>query len=285
LTTIPLIDETRHRLEAIDAGSVWRPARLLEHYSRFKLGFLESIDIYARALAPVLQKRVERDTDDTRWLVTGPPRMAVPAAANILAERVVRQLTPHDRILLHELRKTSDVDRFPTDHYGGMDVEARRSALLRSSERWRLDERFSGAAVLVINDVCVTGAQEQMLRHFFIDLGARRVHWQYVFEVEALARHRASHIETALNESTISSADDFVRAAHGAELRITSKLLWRLFSWDDERFGQALVALGATRRREILDLLRKEGLANNSIEQSKLAMLGCRHSARKNLTA
>jgi hypothetical protein len=286
LTRLRLIDETRHRLEAIDAGSAWRPDGLLAHYSRFKLGLLKSTDIYADALAPLIQKRVERNTGEgTRWLVTGPPRKAVPAAANILAERVVRRLASNDRVLLHELRKGADLDRFPTGHYGGLDVEGRQNALIASYGRWQIDERFSEAAVVVINDVRVSGAQEQMLRRFLIKLGVRRVHWQYLFEVEALPPHAASHVETRLNESTIDSVDDFIHAVQSADLRVTSKLLWRLFSWNDNEFGRALAALGATRRQEIRDLLYDEGLADRKVELSKLMLLGCGHSIRKNSTA
>lgn len=213
----------------------------------------------------------------------------MPAAANLLAERVAervaRHLTPHDRLRLHELRKTSDVDRFPTGHYGGLDVDGRRRALIASYGRWHTDERFSGAAVVVVNDVCVTGAQERMLRRFLTELGARRLHWQYVLEVDALAFHRASRVETALNESTIGSIDDFVRAVRGAEMRVTSKLLWRLFSWDDDGFARAVAALGAARRREILDLLHEEGLVDAGVERSKLIMLGGGHSTRRTSTA
>lgn len=233
------------------------PPTILEPYSRLKLGFHDAVEFYSYALATPVRKRVLRDAG--AWIVTGPARATVPAAANLLASRVTALVAPAAPVREAPLRRAPDVGRFPRAHYGGLDLQARREAMRRSSTVWHPHPSYAGASVVYINDVNVTGTQESLVRTFLVESGVRRVHWQYILEIEG-GRGAPQTVETMLNESTIRSPAELAGAARDAELTVTSKLLWRLFSWDDDAFDQVVGVFSRQTRGEILGLLRDEGL-------------------------
>lgn len=249
----------------------------LRPYSRLKLGFVDALEHYAVALADELIGTVLKDQPPRAWLVTGPPVAAVPSAANhlarLVAHRTAAGVPTVGAIRSRNLRKRTSRGSFPGGHYAELSDAQRARYQEDASTRWVRDKSFAGSAVAVINDADVTGAQERALSRFLCDLGAVRVHWQYIVKVQLPPGTDSAHIEPLLNDATIPSADVLRDVLEGARLWPTTKLLWRLFESDLDTFRAVIDAFPATFRASLVELIDAEEFSLDKAAQERRELL------------
>ncbi len=149
------------------------------------------------------------------WAVTGPPSVTIPAAANLLSAAIFERIradvgTPCRLLDIPELADEGSSESFHDD-YARLGWREREVSRARSADAVVPLEAFRGRAVLFVNDIRVTGAQERVMRRYFGLVGASHVHWLYVVEVEESLGRREPQIEHALNQPGDGSFETFVR--------------------------------------------------------------------------
>ncbi len=147
------------------------------------------------------------------WVVTGPPSVTIPAAANLLSAAIferIRAGTPCRLLDIPERADEGSRESFHDD-YARLGWREREVSRARSADAMVPLEAFCGRAVLFVNDIRVTGAQERVMRRYFDLVGASHVHWLYVVEVDESLGRREPQIEHALNQPGDGSFETFVR--------------------------------------------------------------------------
>jgi hypothetical protein len=245
--------ESSSSLFAIDDLHLVGP---LAHYGRFKIGDPAALASFAAPLADSVLAQIERlPASGAAWVLTSPPAAELPAAANLLCAAVHNRLcsrTDAVPVTLVELRRESYGGVLGEAHYGGRTPEGRRAYMDRAERSWHRNESLDGAHVLFVNDVRVTGTQEDYQRQCFEAWGVARVHWQYLIMVTVPDAEGAARLEEPLNHAGLNT-DEFIAAAADPGLTITTKFVWRLFSLDDSQFSAAVGVMATPIRRRVFN--------------------------------
>ena len=254
-----------------------RPARgaIMQRYSLFKLGCASSVDYYARRLLRTLTQGLCA-WSETTWVITGPAITAVPAAANLLAwriERLSKSEGSRPILTIRNIRKMPEADWLSKTHYAQLNHAARRKWQQHSRTLWRAHEWFNGANIILVNDVYVTGAQEEELRECFARAGVARVHWLYIAEFDVIGATRASTLETGINDFRVPSVNEFVNFLSNGSFTPTTKLVWRLFALGVDDFKRAIESLEPRQKTQIHNFVRRNGSISNAHLCEKLRWL------------
>jgi hypothetical protein len=162
---------------------------LLIQYPAMKLGVLSSVEFYIDALADRVGEIIKASADINKWVLTGPPLIKAPAAANLLCWLLYRHL----QLRLSGRVKLSMVDlHFLGDSEQVMDQQdfklryeySNNSLEQRIKERSRLrddihlhEHDFLGNGVIVINDIRVTGTQQEHMNSSFERVKPAALKW------------------------------------------------------------------------------------------------------------
>src|SRR5215210_2425735 len=147
-------------------------ADVFRHYPAFKLGVTVSVRHYARLLLPVVKRLVANDSEHAGWILTAPPLVAeTPAGANLLCwelfDLYMRERDGRDLKELSLIDMRYEKEATTSRDYAKLDFAARVTERERLSRRLVSDADFQGRPILFVNDICVTGAQQQAMQKYF----------------------------------------------------------------------------------------------------------------------
>src|SRR5262245_31186226 len=188
-------------------------AEIFQQYPGFKLGVTDSVNHYARLLLPLMSGLIASESQHTDWILTAPAIAAqTPAAANLLCRALFdlylrdSNLPGSKRLSLIDIRHDTESadsidwkDPAKSQDYAKLDFADRMTERERLSRRLVSNGEFRGHPVLFVNDMCVTGAQQQTMQRYFERAGAAGVRWLYVIVVDPEIGRTNPRIEWQIN--------------------------------------------------------------------------------------
>ena len=239
-------------------------AEIFRYYPGFKLGVIESVRYYARLLLPVARELIANDSEHSGWILTGPAIASQTlAAANLLClelsdlylrERDARNYKDLSLIdIQYDNESTASID------YAKFDFADRLILRERLSRRLVRNPDFHGRPILFVNDVCVTGAQQQAMQEYFEREGAACVRWLYIFVIDPEIGRANPKIEWQINFAPF---EDLLRMVSREPIQFTGKCMTRLMNLSAAELDQVLRALDVERRTCLLELATVNGFQN-----------------------
>jgi len=256
------------------------------HYSLFKMGVRRNVLHYAERLAPLAADLLTFPGARQDWVLTSPTHHALPCAANLLCwciadvlrQGVVRGRWPAAVVapvvdIRHEHRIVGAYDPARFGDYSQLSWSDRVKSLQYSNHLMIEDARFAGRAVIFINDINVTGAQQRDMQTYFQSVNAATVHWVYIIDVEESLGKAEPQLEYAINNATPLSIDEFARVLAEEDIRYTTKCIYRLMACETRDLERIVRSLSADRRSTILRLVVEEGRLDGEAFREKVEML------------
>ncbi len=231
-------------------------SEIFRHYPGFKLGVVDSVRYYARLLLPLAKELIANDPEHTGWILTGPAIAAqTMAAANLLCRELSdlysreRDASNHKELSLIEIQydneSTASID------YAKLDLADRLTIRERLSQSLIRQPDFRGRPILFVNDVCVTGAQQNAMQEYFERDGAACVRWLYIFVIHPEIGRANPQIEWQINFAPF---EDLLRMVSREQIQFTGKCMTRLMHLSVAELDQVLRALDVDRRTRLLEL-------------------------------
>lgn len=258
---------------------------LLIQYPAMKLGVLSAVEFYIEALAEKVSEIIEASTDIDKWVLTGPPLIKAPAAANLLCWRLYHHLqlrhSGRARLSMIDLRflgdseQVMDLQDFKLRYeYSNNSVEQRIKERSRLRDDIHLHEHdFLGNGVIVINDIRVTGTQQDHMNSSFERVKPAALKWLYILEVEQQLGITQPQIEHQINSSKFDTLDGFVDVLTSADHRFTARCISRAFNYDIDEFSSMLHSLSDQKRQNLYELAVGEGRFEGDFFADKFKLL------------
>lgn len=242
-------------------------AEIFHQYPAFKLGVTESVRHYARLLLPLVNELI---ANESGWVLTAPPIVAqTPAGANLLCWELFDLYT-------RDSKNLSLIDlHYNNDAKASMDY-AKKDFADRVAEREQLSRQlvsntdFSGRPVLFVNDICVTGAQQQAMQQYFELVKAARVRWLYLIVVDPEVGRTNPEIEWEINFAPF---EDLLRMVTLEDIQFTGKCVFRLMQLSVAELDQILRALTRERRTQLLRLALLNGFESVDKYQEQMELV------------
>ena len=247
-------------------------AEIFRQYPAFKLGVTESIRHYARLLLPLVETQIANGSEQTDWILTAPAIAArTPAAANLLCWELfdLCMRGPAGNIsklslinIQHDSSSAAPADwKDPgkSQDYAQLDFADRLTERERSVRRLLCNSDFRGRAVLFVNDMCVTGAQQHLMQEYFERAEAACVKWLYVIVADPEIGRTEPRIEWQINFAPF---EDLLRMVSREQIQFTGKCVQRLMHLSIAELEQILHALNQERRTRLLELALLNGFQN-----------------------
>lgn len=239
-------------------------AEIFRRYPSFKLGVTDSVQHYAGLLLPLVKRLIASDSDDTGWILTGPAIASrTPAAANLLCRELfdlyIRERDIRDSKDLSLVEIRYDNESTASIDYAKMDFPDRLTVRERLSRRLVRNSEFHGRQILFINDICVTGAQQQAMQQYFERDKAACVRWLYLIVVDPEIGRTSPQIEWQINFAPF---EDLLRMVSCEQIQFTGKCVLRLMRLSIAELDQILRALDPERRTRLLELAMLNGFQN-----------------------
>lgn len=248
-------------------------AEIFRQYPAFKLGVTDSVRHYARLLLPLVKTLIGSDSPHTDWILTAPAIASqTPAAANLLCwelfdlymrEPDVGALKTLSLIdIQHDSGSGASVDwKDPTksQDYAKLGFADRVTERERSSRRLVRNDDFHGRPILFVNDMCVTGAQQQAMQEYFERAEAACVRWLYLIVIDPEIGRTQPNLEWKVNFTPF---EDLLRIVSREQIQFTGKCVQRLMHLSTAELDQILRALNEERRTRLLELAMLNGFQN-----------------------
>jgi len=248
-------------------------AEIFRHYPAFKLGVTRSVRHYARLMLPLVRGVTASDSERADWVLTAPALTArTPAAANLLCwelfDLYMRERDGGDSAALSliDIRHDSESatwvdwkDATKSQDYAELDFADRVTERERAGRRMIPDADFRGRPILFVNDMCVTGAQQHVMRQYFERAGAACVRWLYVIVVDPEIGRTTPRIEWQINFAPL---EDLLRMVSREQIQFTGKCVQRLMGLSIAELERVLRALDGERRTRLLELAVLNGFQN-----------------------
>ena len=274
-----------HALEEVNSLPLVLDQPRYRHYPGMKLGYLPDVTFFAQQLSALaLAILQQQEGQNCEWVLTAPAFYQVPAAANLIARQV--------QVLLHqqgifmplieprlspqqiEIRTRKDIKNY--NNYSKNKVQQRiaeRQRVQQHIDSNSLLPQFQHKSVIVINDINVTGTQQQFMQARFEQLQARECTWLYIFTVDKNLAHRYPDIEYQINSSQWQSLDQFAELLCDQKTSPTARCLGRLFNETVENFCYLISAIDQDTRQKIYALAQLEGRYNGPFFSDKMQFL------------
>ena len=249
-------------------------AEIFRYYPGFKLGVVDNVRYYARLLLPLVRASIANDPQYRGWVLTGPAIAAqTMAAANLLCRELFdlylreRDTPNYKELSLIDIQYgeagTASID------YAKLDFAERLTLRERLSQGLVRNAEFRGRPVLFVNDVCVTGAQQQAMQAYFERDGAACVKWLYLIVIDPQIGRANPKIESRINFAPF---EDLLRMVSREQIQFTGKCMTRLMRLSVAELDQVLRALDVERRARLLELATLNGFQdlNGFEEQMRL---------------
>ena len=239
-------------------------AEIFRQYPAFKLGVTNSVRYYARLLLPLMKNVIASEPEHTDWILTGPAIAAeTQAAANLLCRELfdlyMRERDTDNPKKLSLIDIQYDNEATASIDYAKLDLADRLMVRERLSQRLVRNADFKGRPILFINDVCVTGSQQQAMQQYFERDGAACVRWLYLIVIDPEIGRTNPKIEWQINSSPF---EDLLRMVSREQIQFTGKCLTRLMHLSIAELDQVLRALNAQRRARLLKLVELNRFQN-----------------------
>ncbi len=279
------ISVTTQCLKRIDSLPVDFDQALFAHYPAMKMGVNSAVDTYIDPLADRVKKAMSAHPKCKDWVITAPPYLALPAAANLLcwklAEVLKANLPDGNSLVMRDLHYAS-VESGVSDErdfklryeYSNNTVEE------RVKERSRLkddihqhSEDFAGKGVLVINDIKVTGTQQQHMTQSFERVQPAHIEWLYIFEVDIELGIQHPEVEHQINSSRLQAMHEYQQLICADDTQHTARCISRLYSHALNDFKILVDALGVEKRTYLLALIKAERRFDGDYFAEKTAYL------------
>ncbi|HEX5703972.1 MAG TPA: phosphoribosyltransferase family protein [Pyrinomonadaceae bacterium] len=239
-------------------------AEIFRQYPAFKLGVTSSVRYYAQLMLPLMKRVIANESEHTNWILTGPAIAAeTQAAANLLCRELfdlyLRERDKNNAKELSLIDIQYDNEATASIDYAKMDFADRLTLRERLSQRLVRNPDFHGRPVLFINDVCVTGAQQQAMQQYFERDGVACVRWLYLIVIDPEIGRTNPKIEWQINSSPF---EDLLRMVSREQIQFTGKCLTRLMHLSLAELDQILRALNAERRARLLKLVELNRFQN-----------------------
>ncbi len=186
-------------------------------YSRFKHGDALYSGRFGKVLADAFEQGPGRGVRREIW-VTSSGFGSVPPAAHSLVRPFARALGIPSRTVEVRRRGISAGD------YARMAPGARRAAV--SSDCMSVDRDLTGAHVVALDDIRVTGTHEDAMDACLVAAGAARIHHLYLVDAHAYAG--APAVESALNEAAVRDVHDLLAVATGPSFQPNARVCRRV---------------------------------------------------------
>jgi hypothetical protein len=274
-----------HALEEVNSLPLVLDQPRYRHYPGMKLGYLPDIHFFARQLSElalvILQKKADQNND---WVLTAPAFYQLPAAANLIA-RQVQDLLQQRSISIPlveprlspqqvEIRTREDIKNY--NNYSKNNLQQRiaeRQRVQQHIDSNSLLPQFQHKSVIIINDINVTGTQQQFMQARFEQLQARECTWLYIFTVDKSLAHRYPDIEYQINSSQWQSLDQFAELLCDQQTSPTARCLGRLFNETIANFRYLAHALDPDTRQRVYELAQLERRYNGPLFADKMQFL------------
>lgn len=239
-------------------------AEIFRQYPAFKLGVTNSVRYYAGLLLPLMKNVIASEPEHTDWILTGPAIAAeTQAAANLLCRELfdlyMRERDTGNPKELSLIDIQYDNEATASIDYAKLDLADRLMVRERLSQRLVRNADFKGRPILFINDVCVTGAQQQAMQQYFERDGAACVRWLYLIVIDPEIGRTNPKIEWQINSSPF---EDLLRMVSREQIQFTGKCLTRLMQLSIAELDQVLRALNTERRARLLKLVELNRFQN-----------------------
>lgn len=253
-------------------------------YPGMKLGHPADIVFFSQHLAVLANSLIRSSSAQQDWVITAPPYFHLPAAANFLARNVQSLLRQqYMDIPLHELRlNPASTVECTTEEFNNSYNYSKNNVQQRIAERERVQQMlicdglstaFSGKHVITINDINVTGTQQQFIQKTLFESGAISCYWIYIFNIEKKLAHTYPEIEHYINTSQLSDLDSYARILGHPDTLHTARCISRLFNESRTNFYALLGKLPAPAIRTIRLLAQQEGKYNSPVFKEKMDLL------------
>jgi hypothetical protein len=227
-------------------------------YSLMKHGDTDAVAVLAQPLARALLDGEPELLTDPVPPVFPVAYLAVPPACLLLVRAVVRVV---DEARAANGLAPSRIVRVAKSSVTTTDY-ATSSAVERAAELagigFRLTEDVSGARLVIVDDVRVTGAAESVMRAVVAGHGVASVTAAYVATLDRYLTADPS-IEAALNQARIRSVTDMLTAIHAGRFVLTIRFLKRVLAAPSCERATFLRLCGPEVRRDLLDGARATG--------------------------
>jgi hypothetical protein len=271
-------------LERISRLPLDLEAEVFRQYPAFKLGVTASFRHYAALLLPLLQRVMAGEPEQTGWIITAPPIMAqTPAAANLLCRELFDLFTHGENesngpeLSLIEIQHDSTTsgsidwkDPAKAQDYAKLEFADRVSERERASHGLAHNSEFRGRPIVFINDICVTGAQQQVMQRYFDEAGAATVKWFYLIAVDPEIGRATPTIEWQINFTPF---EDLLRLVSCEPIQFTGKCVQRLMGLSVAELKEVLEALDGERRSRLLELAVWNGYQDLDGAQQQMEMV------------
>jgi PRTase ComF-like len=237
-------------------------AEIFRRYAAFKLGVTAAVRHYAQLLLPLAKHLILSDSKHADWILTAPPIVAhTPAGANLLSWELFNLYT-RDSKQLSLIDMHYDNAATASADYARMDFADRVKEREQLSRRLIHNADFHGRPILFVNDISVTGAQQQAMQEYFELAGAACVKWLYLIVVDPEIGRMKPDLEWQINFAPF---EDLLRMVSAEEIQFTGKCVQRLMHLSVPELKQILRALDTERRRRLLELAILNNLMNDRI--------------------
>lgn len=252
-----------------------------------KLGVRDCVRHYASLLVALAETIMTNQPETSDWVVTAPPYFAIPSGANLLAWETCRILS--EGIPRHISLRTVDLryianrpnregQQFADGReYSSVGVDERianRRRLLTGEWAPKPDPAdFRGRAVLVINDINVTGTQQHFLEQIIEAVHPASIHWLYIFQVDSSLARSNPEIEHSLNNRSLSTFEEFADVVAQADIDYTSRCLGRLLRYPEAMLERLFRSLDNTRLSRLHQLVVEESPFLRDEDRSRAALL------------
>jgi hypothetical protein len=250
-------------------------AEIFRQYPAFKLGVINSVRHYAQLLLPLMKNIIANDPEHTDWILTAPAIAAeTQAAANLLCRELFDLYTgerdPHNSKAISLVDIQYDNEATASIDYAKMDLADRLALRERLSARLVRNADFYGRPIIFVNDVCVTGAQQNAMQQYFDRDGAACVRWLYLIVIDPEIGRTNPRLEWEINFTPF---EDLLRMVSRERIHFTGKCLTRLMHLSIGELDQVLRALSDERRARLLKLVELNRFQNLDDFQEQVELL------------
>jgi hypothetical protein len=277
-----------YALEEICSLPLLLDSPFYRNYPAMKLGQLQQVAYFGKKLfvlaSDILQKGNNNNVRKNSWVITAPPYIQLPAAANLLARKV------HDLLLqqgfaidLVELRLRPQQDPIRNqEEFNSYNDYSKNNLQQRITERERVQQllvtdglvpRFKDRSVIIINDINVTGTQQYFIQQSLYQLQVHACHWLYIFNVEQSLAKQHPELEHQINNSQISDLQSYAKVLADRQTQHTARCISRLFNENITDFSSLIASLDMETRAKIYRLAQQEGRYGSSLFAKKMTLL------------
>jgi hypothetical protein len=261
-------------------------APIFSRYPAMKFGHLESVNYFAKLLAPMaLEAIADVSAKDAGWVLTSPPLQGLPCGANLVCQAIcgllAKSLSAGEVLRLDSMNVrgpripiSNPADFEGYNEYSKHDLKRRRQFYLARDASATCDlANFAGRRVLFVNDINVTGTQLATITKRLQGAGVKSLDVLLIVNVERKIGCAFPQLEHEINTSRITDLQGFTAFLRDCEFEPTGKLISRLISHDFRAFEAIFGALQPAKRRLLHRAILQEGLYGGPLFREKIEIV------------